>query len=358
MERTRPPLALDAATDDATAEDTRRHESADDTAVVGTTTLAQAEAQLVWRLAARMQAEAARRLEDRSAQLARRADTSTDGGSGDAPALLPARFDRREVESIAQAAGIDPSYVALAWREVEAERLRPAVSDAAHDRASRFLGSDAERISVTSTIAAAPAAVLEAMKRVLPADPYRLELADVLGDADRLTDASLVFDVPSMMTQMTQTGGYTPFAYAMASADLKHVVLSLHDLGGGRTEVTATVDAKVGKLRNFTVGAWTTGILAAVGGALGLAFGIGAYDGGAAALLGATLGTTVPGALTYVGYRAAYASGLKKGERALADLLKAVGIDARTGGVFARPSAPPRRPGSDDAAAAVILTSV
>ena len=347
MERTRLPLALDLSSDDGT----RTHESADDLSVAGTATLAQAEAQLVWRLAARMQADAARRLEDRSAQLARRTDD-------DAPALLPARFDRREVESIAQAAGIDPAFVALAWREVEADRLRPVVSDAAHDRASRFLGSAAERISVTATIAAAPEAVLEAMKRVLPADPYRLELAEVIGDSDRLTDASLLFDVPSMMTQMTQTGGYTPFAYAMSTADLKHVVLSLHDLGGGRTEVTATVDAKAGKLRNFTIGAWTTGILGAIGGALGLALSIGAYDGGAAALLGATLGTTVPGALTYVGYRAAYASGLKKGERALADLLKAIGVDARTGGVFGRPSAPPRRPGTDGGADLMVLTAV
>ncbi len=349
MERTRPPLALDLSSDD----DTRTHESPDDLSVAGTATLAQAEAQLVWRLAARMQADAARRLEDRSAQLARRTPDDAD-----APALLPARFDRREVESIAQAAGIDPAFVALAWREVEADRLRPVVSDAAHDRASRFLGSAAERISVTATIAAAPEAVLEAMKRVLPADPYRLELSEVIGDTDRLADAALVFDVPSLATQVTQTGGYTPFAYAMSIADLKHVVLSLHDLGGGRTEVTATVDAKAGKLRNLTIGAWTTGILGAIGGALGLAFGIGAGDGAAAALLGVTLGTTVPGALTYVGYRAAYGSGLKKGERALTDLLKAIGVDARTGGVFGRPSSPPRRPTSDGGADLMVLTAV
>lgn len=343
MERARPALRLDETPDPDERDGAR--------AQTETSTLDRAEAQLVWRIAARMQAEAARRLEERSSQLARGPNAEGDAeGNAPGPDAASARFDRREVESIAQEAGIDPAYIALAWREIEAERLRPeTISEDGHRRASRFLGSDAERLSVTRTIRATPEVVLESMKRVLPADPYRLGLAEIVGDADRLADAALIFDVPQVMTQMTQTGGYTPFSYQMSIADLKRVVLTLHDLGDGRTEVTATVDAKYGKLRNFTFGAWLTGIAAFVGGLAGAAVAGGVSGGDPASIaLGAMGGTAVPGALTFFGYRAAYVSGLKKGQRALSEMLGAVDVDARSGGAFTRPSAPPRRPGGGD----------
>lgn len=302
----------------------------------------EAEAQLVWRAAARLQAEAARRLEDRSQALAQ-------GHRSDRTPDARAAFTRAEVTEIAEAAGIDSAFVALAWREVEAERLRSdAVSDRLHGRASAFLGTDAERLSVTRTFRADPEAVLAAMQQVLPADPYRLTLAEVIGDADALTDAVFIFDVPQVTVQAAQTGGYTPFSYAMSIADLTRAVVTLHPLGGGETEATVTVDLRHGKAVNFKVGAWLTGGAAAILGALGFTVG----DGGATAIAAAGLGASGGGGLTYAGYRAAYAAGLKKGERALDEMLRTVDLRLRSGGAFAPPPRPaPIAARSDDATA-------
>lgn len=306
----------------------------------------EAEAHLVWRAAARLQAEAARRLEDRSQTLAR-------GHQSDrAPGAEPAAFTRAEVTEIAEAAGIDPAFVALAWREVEAEQLRPStVSDRLHRRASAFLGTDAERMSVTRTFRADPEAVLAAMQQVLPADPYRLTLAEVVGDVDALTDAVFIFDVPQVTVQAAQTGGYTPFSYAMSIADLTRAVVTLHPLGDGGTEATVTVDLRHGKAVNFKVGAWLTGAAAAVLGMVGFALG----DGGAAvAAAAAGLGASGGGGLTYAGYRAAYAAGLKKGERALDEMLRAVDLRLRSGGAFAPVPPVSPSPRGDDGSAFVI----
>ncbi|PAP76313.1 hypothetical protein [Rubrivirga marina] len=310
-------------------------------------TVAEADARRVWRAAARLQAEAARRLDARSETLARtHAPNEPDR----------AAFTRAEVIEIAEAAGIDSGFLELAWREVAAEGLATTpVSDARHARASAFLGTDVERLSVTRTFRAAPDAVLAAMERVFPADPYRLTLAEVVGESDALTDSVLIFDVPQVGAMAAQTGGYTPFSYAMTIADLTRAVVTLHPLGDGRTEATVTVDLRHGKARNFTVGGWLTGLVAALGGAFGLALGIALGDGGLIAATGAGLGSTGTGALTYAGYRAAYASGLRKGEAALSDLLRAVDVSIRSGGAFAPPSARPRSGTADDEALSGLL---
>ena len=300
-------------------------------------TISEAEAQRVWQAAARLQAEAARRLDARSKVLAE---------EHRAAPVEAAAFTRAEVAEIAQAAGIDPSYVELAWREVEAEHARATtVSDARHDRASAFLGTDAERLTVTRTFRADPEDVLAAMERVFTADPYRLKLAEVLGDSDALTDSVLVFDVPQVDAMSSVSGGYTAFSYAMTIADLTRAVVTLHPLGDGRTEATMAVDLRHGKARNFTVGAWLTGlgatVAALVGGVAGLALG----DGGAGAVLGAGIAGSGGGGLSWLAYRAAYRAGLRKGKGALEDLLKAVDVNLRTGGAFAPTPSPPRTSG-------------
>ena len=303
-------------------------------AAAGAETVAEAQAREVWRVAARLQAEAARRLDARSQSLAdeQRAETT------------PAAFSRAEVEEIAVSAGIDPSFVALAWREVEAARHQPPVSDDRQRRASGYLGTEAERLSVTRTFRAPPDAVLAAMQRVLPADPYRLTLVDVLGDADDLADTALLFDVPQVMKQASELGRYTPFSYAMSISDLTRAVVSLHDLGDGRTEATVTADLRHGKDRNLTVAKWSTAGAAAVAAfVVGLLTLLGTGPAGAA--LAAALAAVLVGALVHVYYPAAYRRGLAKGEAALADLLGAVDVDLRAGGAF-RPPPPPEAPSS------------
>ena len=300
------------------------------------------QAERVWRVAARLQADAARRLDARSRELA------DEQAPPDRPATA---FTRGEVDEIARAAGIDPSFVALAWREVEAGRHQPPVSDDRQRRASAFLGTDAERLAVTRVFRATPDAVLASMQRVLPADPFRLSLIDVIGDApddgSDLTDTALLFDVPQVTVQAAQTGGYTPFSYAMSVSDLTRAVVTLHDLGDGRTEATVAVDLRHGKGRNLTVGSWVTGAVAASLGFVGGMIGFAAGDGGLAAALGATIGASGSGTLSYLAYSAAYRRGLSKGERALGDLLSAVEVDIRSGGAFRVPPPSPRGPRSN-----------
>ena len=327
MERTRPTAPAEQADDLRLHEDDLRLHAgptADDRA-----TIDPEQAERVWRVAARLQADAARRLDARSRQLA----------DEQAPADRPtAAFTRDEVDEIARSAGIDPSFVALAWREVAAEQHRAPVSDDRQRRASAFLGTDAERLAVTRTFRAPPDAVLAAMQRVFPTAPYQLALVDVIGEADDLTDTALLFDVPQVMSQAMTTGGYTPFSYAMSVSDLTRAVVTLHDLGDGRTEATVAVDLRHGKSRNLTVGSWVTGGMAVALGVLGGLVGGAVGDGGLAAALGATAGASGSGALTYLAYRAGYRGGLGKGERALGDLLGAVDVDLRSGGGFSRPA--------------------
>ena len=302
-------------------------------AAAGAETVAEAQAREVWRVAARLQAEAARRLDARSQSLAdeQRAETT------------PAAFSRAEVEEIAVSAGIDRSFVALAWREVEAARHQPPVSDDRQRRASGYLGTDAERLSVTRTFRAAPDAVLAAMQRVLPADPYRLTLVDVLGDADDLADTALLFDVPQVWGQVAATNAYTPFSYAMSISDLNRVVVTLHDMGDGRTEATLTADLQYGKDRNLTWAVGSSVVAALVAGALAGVVGL-AASGATAAVVAAVLTAVIAGVLTWQFYPSGYRWGLRKGERALGDLLGAVDVDLRSGGAFRPSAAPPASP--------------
>ena len=329
------PLADRATPSPTDAAEAPSSDTASDTAS-GPETVAEADAREVWRVAARLQAEAARRLDARSQTLA----------DEQRPAARPqAAFSRAEVDEIAQAAGIDPSFVALAWREVEAGRHQPPVSDDRQRRASAFLGTDAERLAVTRTFRAAPGAVLAAMQRVLPADPYRMSLVEILGESDAMTDSALLFDVPQILSQAMTTGHYTEFSRDMSVSDLTRVTVTLHDLGDGRTEATMAADLRHGKDRNLTVAAWMTAGVAVLGGVLAGLVGL-AASGPAGAAMAAVLAAVLLGALMVLWYPAAYRKGLAKGERALADLLGAVDVDLRSGGAFRPPTPPPAAPGS------------
>ncbi len=331
MERTRPSFQHEPTPEETDALDLRSVAERSGPALAAEAEIGEATARDIWRTAARLQAEAARRLDERSETLA----------SEQRPSAVPhAAFSRAEVEEIAQAAGIDPSFVALAWREVEAARHHAPVSDDRQRQASAFLGTDAERLAVTRTFRAAPGDVLAAMQRVLPADPYRLTLVDVLGESDDMADSALLFDVPQIGKQVQELGRYTAFSYAMSVCDLTRVVITLHDLGDGRTEATIAADLRHGKGRNLTVGRWSVGLVAALSAVIAGWIGL-ASSGPVGAVMAATMAAIVMGWVVHLAYPPAYRRGLGKGERALGDLLSAVDVDLRSGGAFRPPSAPP-----------------
>ena len=150
--------------------------------------LSEEEAQLLGRRAAELQAEAARKLEERSRLLVQ---AEHDPGDG---------FQLTEVKTAALEAGISPEFVELALAEVEAAASQKVPSEAVERRARKFMGIRSSGIEVSRVIDAAPSAVFESLQRVLPSARYALLHVNTLGD-DPLKDGVFVFEPPSMWTQ-------------------------------------------------------------------------------------------------------------------------------------------------------------
>ncbi|MBT8401116.1 MAG: hypothetical protein KJO98_11615 [Rhodothermia bacterium] len=283
------------------------------------------EAQEIWRIAARLQAEAAQRLENRSKALA----DPSDRGSQDH------KFSVGELTAIAEEAGIDAEFVQVALEEREAQRYSSVtLSDEAGDRASRFLRTPENRIDISRVIRAPKKDVLDAMRAIFPAPPYNLELMEVVGDEDRLADSMLVFKVPQL-SMVTTASELNMFSYHMSIADLNRMIVRMHALDENSTEVSVQLDMRYGKVRNLTYGVGISAIFATLFGLIvGLAMGkkVGVAEG----IAGFLLTGIVTGYFSSWLYRWAYRRGLKKGESQIEDLLKRVDVTARTGGSFAK----------------------
>lgn len=285
-------------------------------------------AQLIWRRAAELQAEAARKLEARSRVLA--------PGKGDA-----SDFSMTDVKSAAIEAGISPEFVELAL--AESNTVEEGKShEAAERRARRFLGTDRASLEVSRVVNAPAASVLDALQRVLPSARYLLLHVDTLGD-DPLKDGVYVFEPPSMWTQ---SGTAAEFASQMGSISAKRIYVSIRAIDEGRTEVAMRAPIARGLRINYRVGASLTGVLGVAGG-----LGGGAIVGGIAALAagplaipavaaGALLGTGGSGSFMWWVMRASFRHSVKKGEQALSTLLQVVDASARSRGAFALPEPP------------------
>lgn len=297
----------------------------------------------VWRRAAQLQAEAAQRLEERSRRLAVEGETDPS-----APG-----FRRGDVEAAAVEAGISPEFVQLALAEMEGGERTVGLSGWQERAATRFLGSSRRSIELSRTVSAPPAAVLEAMQRVLPAHPYFLTLRDTVGD-DPLDGGVLIFDV----SKYDWNGGNSSFTTDAYYADLKQVRIVLRPVAAGpkpACEVVLSADLRRGVRYNWQVGSLLTGFLGSGAAGVGAGLGVGVLGlGGALIALPAVAGGAVVGGATALGYGAAYRWGVRKGVAALEGLLQTLDANARTRGAFALPNPP--RPSSDDGGAAMIVS--
>ncbi len=290
------------------------------------------EAAAVFRRAAQLQSAALARLE------ARARETLPSAG-------LPgeARLSLEELIEIGNEVGIEPDYIRMAL----AERSSPAESAGRVDALGTrlFLGHATPATILASRVfAAPPAAVLEALRRVLPAEPYALALADTLGDP--LDGGVLVFRVPPLST----AGRNSTLSYDAAGIDVERIAVNvrraqrspsttaLPDAADERTELQLSADLRRGARRGWRV----AGIL---GSTLGTAGGIGATVLSAAALgplallagAGAfLLGEVVVGR----GFGAIYAYYLRRFTEDLDGLLSAVAANLATGGTFGAPLLP------------------
>ena len=291
--------------------------------------LSDAQAQLLWRRAAELQAEAARRLEERSRLLA---PASPDEGSG---------FDVTEVKAAALEAGISPEFIELAWAEVGAGASGSVPSEAVERRARKFLGYKRSSIEVSRVVDAPPSEVFESMQRVLPSARFALLHVNTLGD-DPLRDGVYVFEPPGMWTQ---AGTAAEFAGKLGSAGIKQIFISLREIGTDKSEVSIRAPIVRGLRANYYGTLTAVGVIGGGGGWLSGAGVAGAVAGLGlaapvaltAAIVGGVVGAGAIGSATTVGFRYLFQHSLKKAVVALETLLQVVDVGARSKGAFALP---------------------
>lgn len=307
--------------------------------------LSEERASAVWHRAAQLQAEAARRLEERSRLLASGGETAPD-----APAE---GFRMADVTQAAVEAGIAPEFVELAVAELEsgAATAEPLVGWQRR-AATRLLRTERRTLEASRLIARAPGEVFEAMQRVLPAHPYFLTLRDMAGDA--LAGGALLFDVPPL-----NAGNMAGFAYHAYSIDVKQLRFTLHPVAGraeAATELLVSADLGLSVRRNWAVARGFTAFSGLAGGGLGALVGAQALAlAGAVVALPAVAGAAALGGLAYWGYGKAYRAYYRKFAADLEAILQAVDVNARTRGAFAPPSPP--RVGDDGSSIVTMITT-
>jgi hypothetical protein len=293
----------------------------------------ESDAAALWRRAAELQEEEARRAEERDRDSALQRAL---GGEGDA------RLSLDEIKAAAESAGIPAEYVEMAW----VERSFGAGDDAEGSRSERamhrFLGTDQKRLEVRRTYNASLDTVLDAMARVFPHAPFGLRLEATEKISSEGTEL-FVFVVPGQFDGGLSSpfGG---FATAMAWADLKKLIVSLRSLDdGAATEVKIGSPLGYSRKLSYGLGLGISSALALGGGLLGVLGSVailgGAIAGGAAL---APLGVAAAGLsgaaggriLTERGWQRLYAVGLRKGREGLEQLLSAITLHLRTDGAF------------------------
>ena len=298
------------------------------------TRIPEEEAHALWRRAAELQAEAARRLEERSRQLVPREESSD--------TVEVEGYRLADVRTAAEEAGISPEFLDRALAEsrnrvlVEGNEERPSAM------AARFLGEPPRMIEVSRVIHAPADEVYAAMQRVIPGRPYRLSLIDHHG-ADPTDGGVLVFKVPAF--SYTATTSDQSFAYEMAWVDLKQLMFSLRrlDTDPPATELTVQGSLIHSHKLNMWVGGSITGVATSLsgvggafaGGAAAVALGIGGLAIGA--VVGFLAGGSAVGGLAMLGWRALYRYALRRGEKAIRNLIGAIAVDVETGGTFSSP---------------------
>ncbi len=297
------------------------------------TRISEVEARALWRRAAELQAEAARRLEERSRELAPRAHP-TDTVEVDGYRLA-------DVRAAAEDAGISPEFVDHALVESRNRALVEGTQERPSAMAARFLGQPPLTLEVSRVIHAPAEEVYAAMQRILPGRPFRLSLVDHHG-ADPLEGGVLVFKVPAY--SYTASTADQSFAYEMAWIDLKQLLFSLRrlDTDPPATELTVRGSLIHSHKLNMWVGGSISGVLASLsgvggafaGGAVGVALGIGGLAAGAAGFLAGGLAV---GGLVMLGWRAVYRYALRRGDKAIRNLIGSIAVDIETGGGFSSP---------------------
>ncbi len=297
-------------------------------------------AKAVWLRAAQLQADASRRIQERTAQ-------AEEFATGLTAALPTAGYRLGDVEAAAVEAGIAEEFVQLALAELpDDEAALPARLEGGESRFERVvLGRVEHSLRVARVIPAPPRAVLESIGRIFPAHPYDLIFRDTVG-GHPLDGGVLTFTAKPVSSMNMMESSMSSLRYYMTVIDAYLLRVTVHAVAGDprRCEMVITADLRSGANKNAK---WGFGI-GIGGGAIGAAVGVLASIGQGSLLLAAPIAA---GALGLVGaaavgiYRLVYRWGIRKAREEFSHLIDAVGANARSQDVFGAPPplpAPPR----------------
>ena len=144
--------------------------------------LSEAQAALLWRRAAQLQADALQRLDATRMTPSLTSSASSERNAADVPIE---GYRLKHVQAAAIEAGISEQFVSLALAEIPSNKsgeiATPQTAPWQERRATRILGTRERSCAVTQIVAAPPHRVLQALGLVLQQSPWELTLKEPVG---------------------------------------------------------------------------------------------------------------------------------------------------------------------------------
>lgn len=251
-------------------------------------------ARAIWGRAAHLQAEAERRLEERTRRLAGQQDDPPSDGDG----LRP-----DQVRLAAEEAGIAPEFVQIALAEAAAatDRVSPATRGDLLG-ARYFLGSTRHSIEVTAVVPGSVDTVSAATLQVFSGHPCLLQTGEVAEIAS--SGRVLVFNVPKYDWGATAN---PPFVEKASMIGLRQLHVAIQPLpeDPSRCEVVVAGDLRPGMRGRWRWSAATSVGAGAVGGAAGAGLAA-SVMAGALLALPALVGAAAVGGAAVAAWAASY----------------------------------------------------
>lgn len=295
-------------------------------------------ARAVWLRAAQLQADASRRIQERTS----RAEEFATGMHSVPPT---SGYRQGDVEAAAVEAGIAEEFVQLALAELpDDEALLPVRYELGSGRLEHFVLGNVERsIGASKVIPASPVKTLEALGQVFPAQPWHLAFRDTVG-GHPLDGGVLTFTVREMSASDYMTpGASSSLRYYLSIIDAYQVRATLHPVAGDprRCEVRVTADLREGLRKNARIGMWLGLGLGSSGAAIGVGTSLAAGAGLLALPVALGAMVVVGGAMIGV-MRVSFRWGFRRTRRELEHLLEALSAHVRVQDVFGPQGSAPR----------------
>ena len=293
--------------------------------------ISELQAAAIWQRAARLQADALQRLEQRN-------DLMPTGAIAPTSDAVPSGgYKLVDVAAAAEEAGISRQYVAMALAEIPRGGLavESVSADMSERVATRYLGTTQRSLAVSVTVNASPARALRALGAALRQAPYSLVVRETIG-AHPLDGGVIVFDLPAGLVSASTGESLNYWSGLRNQLEARQVQVTLRSMPGDptSTEVTMTADLRPGVRRNVRASKWIAGIVGGLSGGMsivGIGLGIASVGGVAVA--------AAMGGVSLLGYRWLYRSTLNKARGEMLRALESIDAAMRAEDVFGAPIA-------------------